>query len=86
VIASIPVAILLKLSIIDLPFMEQMFYTTLITMVIIMGVSLTSAKEGVDDDEKAISLVSSMFKTGRAFNISAYLILLILAFLYTFFW
>lgn len=85
-IASIPVALLLKASIVDLPFMDQMLYTTLITMVVIMGVSLTSAKEGVDDDEKAIPLTSDMFKTGKIFNISAYLILIILAFLYSYFW
>ncbi|HKL66878.1 MAG TPA: sodium/sugar symporter, partial [Bacteroidales bacterium] len=47
-IASIPVAGLLKLNIMNLPWMDQMLYTCLITMVIIAGVSLTSNKE-VDD-------------------------------------
>ncbi|MCF8222169.1 MAG: sodium/sugar symporter [Bacteroidales bacterium] len=83
-IASIPVAGLLKLNIMDLPWMDQMLYTCLITMVIIAGVSLTSNKEV--DDPKGIRLVSSMFKTGRAFNISTYVILLLLALLYTVFW
>ncbi|MDT8400904.1 MAG: sodium/sugar symporter [Bacteroidales bacterium] len=83
-IASIPVALILKLSIIDLPWMDQMLYTFLITMVIILGVSLTTNK--ADDDPKGIKLVSSMFKTGKAFNISSYAILLILALLYTIFW
>ncbi len=86
IIASIPIALFLKLSIVDLPFLDQMLYTTLITIIIIMGVSLSSAKEGVDDDPKAIKLTSDMFKTGRNFNISAYVILLILIFLYAFFW
>ena len=83
-IASIPVAGLLKLNIMNLPWMDQMLYTCLITMVIIAGVSLTSNKEV--DDPKGIRLVSSMFKTGRAFNISTYVILLLLALLYTVFW
>ena len=86
VILSIPVALILKLSIIDLPFMDQMFYTTIITMVIIVGVSLTSGKDGTDDDPKAISLTPEMFRTGRKFNIAAYVILLILVFLYAYFW
>lgn len=83
-IVSIPIALILKMSIIDLPFMDQMLYTLLITMVIIMGVSLSTGVEG--DDPKGIELDSSLFKTGKAFNISTYLILLILTFLYTFFW
>jgi SSS family solute:Na+ symporter len=86
VLASIPVALILKLSIMELPFMEQMFYTTIITMVIIAGVSLTSGKEDQDDDPKGIELNPGMFKTGRNFNISAYVIMLILVFLYAYFW
>jgi SSS family solute:Na+ symporter len=81
---SIPVALLLKMSIVDLPWMDQMLYTCIITMVIIMGVSLSTG--GEDDDPKGIKLNSSMFKTGKAFNISTYVILLILTFLYTAFW
>jgi len=84
VITSIPVALLLKLPAIDMPWMDQMFYTLLITMVIIAGVSITSSK--ADDDEKAITLTPKMFKTDRAFNISAYAIMIILAVLYAVFW
>ena len=83
-IASIPVALILKLSIVDLPWMDQMLYTTIITMVIIMGVSLTTSNE--PDDPKGIPLVASMFKTGKVFNISSYIILIILTFLYTLLW
>jgi SSS family solute:Na+ symporter len=83
-IASIPIALVMKLNIIDLPWMDQMFYNCIITVVIIMGVSLTTNKN--DDDPKGIKLVSSMFKTGKAFNIASYIILLILALLYTIFW
>lgn len=66
--------------------MDQMLYTTLISMVVIAGVSLTSGKEGQDDDSKGISLTPEMFKTGRNFNIAAYAIMLILVFLYAYFW
>ncbi|MEE4215400.1 MAG: sodium/sugar symporter [Bacteroidales bacterium] len=83
-IASIPIALVLKLNIIDLPWMDQMFYNCIITVVVIMGVSLTTNK--ADDDPKGIKLVASMFKTGKAFNIASYIILLILALLYTIFW
>ncbi len=86
VLASIPTALILKLGIMELPFMDQMFYTTIITMVIIAGASISSGKEGQDDDPKAISLVPEMFKTDRSFNIAAYAIMLILVFLYAYFW
>ena len=84
VLASIVVALLLKSSAVDLPWMDQMFYTMLITMVIIAGVSMTTS-ENVDDP-KGIQLTASLFKTGPVFNISAYIILIILAVLYTVFW
>lgn len=84
VIASIIFALLLKLPFADLPWMDQMFYTLIFTMVVIAGVSLTTSK--VDDDPKGIVLVADTFKTGAVFNISAYAVLIILALLYTIFW
>ncbi len=84
VLASIVVALLLKSAAVDLPWMDQMFYTMLITMVIIAGVSMTTS-ENVDDP-KGIQLTASLFKTGPVFNISAYIILIVLAILYTVFW
>ena len=84
VVASIPVALLLKTSVVDLPFMDQMFYTMLITMVIIAGVSLTQSSDV--DDPKGISLTAQTFKTDSIFNISAYAVIVILAVLYTIFW
>jgi len=84
VISSIVVALLLKSSCVDLPWMDQMLYTTLITMAIIVGVSLTTSK--FDNDPKSFPLISKMFKTDKIFNISAYIILIILAILYTVFW
>ncbi len=84
VIASIPVAMLLKTAAVDLPWMDQMFYTMLMTMVIIAGVSMTTSTDV--DDPKGIPLTASMFQTNQAFNISSYAIILILVVLYAVFW
>ncbi|RLD15837.1 sodium/glucose cotransporter, partial [candidate division KSB1 bacterium] len=81
---SIVVAFLLKIPSLELPWMDQMFYTLIITMVIIAGVSLTTSYDV--DDPKGIPLTAATFKTESAFNISAYAILIILAVLYTVFW
>lgn len=84
VLSSIVVALLLKTAVVDLPWMDQMFYTMLITMAIIAGVSMTTSE--APDDPKGIELTASLFKTGPAFNISTYVILIILAALYAVFW
>ncbi len=84
VIASIPVALLLKTPVVNMPWMDQMFYTLLITMVIIAGVSLSTSK--VVDDPKGINLTAATFKTDSVFNICAYAVIIILAVLYTVFW
>lgn len=84
VLSSIPVALLLKLLPIEMPFLDQMLYTCIITIVVIIGVSLSSG-EG-DDNPKGIPLLKETFATGRKFNISAYIILIILVVLYTVFW
>ena len=84
VVSSIPVALALKLIPLELPWMDQMLYTFLITVVVIMFVSLSTNK--LDDDPKAIHVTSTTFKTGPAFNIAAYVICIILVVLYTVFW
>ena len=84
VIGSIFVALLLKTTAVDLPWMDQMFYTMLITMVIIAGVSMTTSEDV--DDPKGIKLTASLFKTDPVFNISAYAIMIILVVLYAVFW
>jgi len=84
ILASIVVAFLLKIPGIGLPWMDQMLYAFLITMVVIVGVSLTGSKDV--DDPKGIILTSETFTTGKAFNISAYVILILLVVLYTVFW
>ncbi|MCC5942992.1 MAG: sodium/sugar symporter [Balneolaceae bacterium] len=84
VLSSIVIALLLKNPVLDLPFLDQMLYTLLITIAIIAGVSLTTNPD--DEDPKAIHTTSDMFKTGTAFNIGAYVILIIVAALYAVFW
>jgi solute:Na+ symporter, SSS family len=83
-IVSIPVAALLKTNAVALPFLDQMFYGTLISMAIIVMVSLSTGKD--EEDKKGIALSPGLFKTSSAFNISAYIICLLLALLYTIFW
>ncbi len=83
-ILSIPVALVLKLPIMELPFMDQMMYTFLITIVITGMISLTSNDS--DDDPKGFNLTSKLFKTDKTFNIASYLVVLILAVLYSVFW
>jgi SSS family solute:Na+ symporter len=84
IISSIFVALILKIESLELPWMDQMLYTLIITIVIIMGVSLSTSRDV--DDPKGIALTAATFKTGRVFNISAYAILLILVVLYAVFW
>ncbi len=89
VILSIVIALLFKFIPVwtqtdPLPFLDQMGYTFLITCFIIAGVSYLDGKG--ENDSKGIFLSWPTFKTGPAFNISAFAIVLITAFLYTVFW
>lgn len=83
VLCSIPIALLFKLLPFEMPFMDQMFYTCILTIVIIFMVSLSTCP--TDDDPKAIKLTSDMFKTDKIFNICAYVICVLLAVIYTIF-
>jgi SSS family solute:Na+ symporter len=96
-ILSIPVALYLKVGqkgwmdgtalqglFPDIPWMHQMGWTFLITMGIIALFSWMENK-GMDD-EKGIPLTRALFKTGKVFNISAFIIMLLLATLYAIFW
>jgi SSS family solute:Na+ symporter len=83
VLSSIPIALIFKLLPLGMPFMDQMFYTCIISMVIIFMVSLSSCK--TDDDSKAIALTAEMFQTDKIFNICAYIICILLAVIYTVF-
>ncbi len=81
---SIPVALALKMPAIQLPFMDQMLYTFIITIVISGMISLAT-NENVDD-VKGFNLTAKIFTTDKTFNIFAYTICLILALLYAIFW
>jgi len=83
-LASIPVALLLKFLPIEMPFMDQMLYTFLITIVVIGMVSLTSSRG--NDDARAIALNAEMFKTDGVFNVATYVICVLLVVLYVVFW
>jgi len=83
-ILSIPVALVLKLPVMELPFMDQMLYTFLITIVIAGMISLSSNEN--DDDPKGFNLTSKIFSTEKVFNIASYTVLLILAVLFAAFW
>lgn len=84
ILASIPVALFFKFMPVEMPFLDQMFYTCFITIAVIAMVSLTSGKEA--DDPKAIELTADTFKTDKIFNICAYAICVILVVIYAVFW
>lgn len=84
VISSIPVALSLKWLPVEMPFLDQMMYTCLITIAVIVMVSLTTADH--DEDPKSIPLPKEIFHTGKVFNISAYAVMIVLTVLYVFFW
>ncbi len=84
ILISIPVALALKTPYLELPWMDQMLYTFIITMVVIVFVSLSTNKDR--DDPKGIELTNKTFKTDKVFNISAYAIMILLVVLYTVFW
>ena len=93
VLASIPIAMYFKVGpngwsdspfFVNVPFMDQMGYTALLTMVVIIIVSLMQHKG--EDDPKGIPLSKELFKTSTVFNIGAFAIMIILVALYAFFW
>ncbi len=92
-LASIPIALYFKVApnswstspfFVDIPFMDQMGYTFLLTMGVIALVSYIQHK-GVDD-EKGIPLTKKLFKTSPLFNVGAFAVFLIVAALYAAFW
>jgi SSS family solute:Na+ symporter len=92
-LVSIPIALYFKVApngwstssiFVDVPFMDQMGYTVLLTMGVIALVSYTQHKGA--DDEKGIPLTKELFKTSPLFNIGAFAVMLIVAALYATFW
>jgi len=93
VLCSIPIAMYFKIApkgwsdaaiFIDTPFMNQMGYTLVLTMLIIIAASFLELKNA--NDPKGISLSKGLFKTSPGFNIGAYSVLIILTLLYAMFW
>ncbi|MFN4198586.1 MAG: sodium/glucose cotransporter, partial [Flavobacterium sp.] len=64
----------------NVPFLDQMGYTTLITMAVIILVS------GQKEDSKGFTINKKTFQTSASFNVSAFAILLIVSLLYALFW
>ena len=92
-VVSIPIAMYFKVApkgwstsslFVDVPFMDQMGYTLLLTMGVIAILSYLQHKGA--DDEKGIPITKALFKTSPLFNIGAFIILLILSALYAMFW
>ena len=91
-ILSIPIAMYFKVApkgwsdasvFVELPFMHQMGYTCIATLAII---ALISYLDGNKDDSKGINLTKKLFATNSTFNIGAFTVVLITAFLYAMFW
>ena len=92
-LVSIPIAMYFKVApngwstsslFIDVPFIDQMGYTALLTALVIIIASLVQNKG--KDDKKGINLGGRMFKTTPLFNIGAFAVLIILTVLYAMFW
>ena len=92
-LTSIPIAMYFKVApkgwsssnfFIDVPFLDQMGYTAILTMVVIVLVSYIQNKGA--KDSKGIEISKSTFKTSGIFNIASFAIMLILVALYAFFW
>jgi SSS family solute:Na+ symporter len=92
-LSSIPIAMYFKVApnewstsdfFLNLPWMDQMGYTALLTMVIIGLVSYAQHKG--KDDAKGIPLTKEMFETSRVFNIGAFAVMIVLVALYALFW
>ena len=92
-LSSIPIAMYFKVSpkgwsdsglFLDLPFLDQMGYTTLLTMLVI---ALVSWKENNGaDDPKGIAISTETFKTGAIYNVGAFAVMVVLVALYGLFW
>ncbi len=92
-LVSIPIAMYFKVApkgwstsafFVDLPWMDQMGLTAVLTMVVIVILSLMQNKGA--DDEKGIPFTKGLFKTTPAFNIGSFAVMIVLVVLYSLFW
>jgi solute:Na+ symporter, SSS family len=93
VLLSIPIAAYFKVGpnewsdsafFVTIPFLDQMMITWIATMVIMAIIS--QIETGGKPHEKGIDLNKSLFSTTPTFNISAFIIMILIAALYTIFW
>ena len=82
-LTSIPIALAFKYFT-NMPWMNQMGLTALLTMAVIVIISLITGHR--KDDAKGIDLGGSLFKTNATFNIAAFAICLLTAVLYALLW
>ena len=92
-LVSIPIAMYFKVApngwstsalFVDIPFIDQMGYTTLLTMVVIALLSYAQNKG--QDDEKGIEISKDLFKTSPLFTIGSFAVMIVLVALYAMFW
>ena len=96
-LSSIPIALYLKVGskgwfkgtsfesfFPEMPFLDQMLYTSLLTMLIIGVVS--RAQNRGSDDSKGIELKKGVFNTSKTFNIGSFAVMILLTAIYAFFW
>ena len=93
-LSSIPIAMYFKVApkgwsnssffLDNIPFLDQMGYTALLTMIVIIMVSYIQNKGG--NDKKGIDITKETFKTSPLFNIISFAIMLVLTVLYALFW
>ncbi|UCS91769.1 sodium/sugar symporter [Echinicola marina] len=93
VLISIPLAFYFKVApngwsesafFLNLPFMDQMFYTWILTMIFM--VVFSHLETNGKNHPKAIIISKNLFKTEPIFNICSFAIILILVMLYAMFW
>lgn len=93
-LSSIPIAMYFKVApkgwsnssffLDNIPFLDQMGYTALLTMIVIIMVSYIQNKGG--NDKKGIDITKKTFKTSPLFNIISFAVMLVLTVLYALFW
>ena len=96
-LASIPIALFFKVGpkgwlanspveefFPTLPFLDQMGLTAILSMIVIAIVSIKENK--ISDDKKAIKLDKGVFNTSAIYNVGSFILMIILALLYSFFW
>jgi len=92
-LVSIPIAMYFKVApkgwstspiFVDIPWMDQMGYSAILTGIVIVVISLLQNKG--TNDEKAIPLSKQLFKTSPGFTIGSFAVMLIVVVLYSLFW